>query len=76
MKMAKKNKTVKLFAILGLFWIIVSVVWSGILVFISQNSYEQERTFQYDRNTISQEEIQKIIDENKIEIKTWTWKNK
>ena len=68
--MKKKNKTVKLFAILGLLWIIVSVVWTGILVLTSQKSTQWAQVKNF--NNLSQEDLQKIIDQNKTEIKVWT----
>lgn len=68
----KTNKTVKVFAILGLLWIIVSIVWTGILVLTTP---KQPETYQINNN-ISEEEIQKIIDNNNVEVKVWTWEVK
>jgi len=60
----KKNMTVKIIAFLALFWIIISVVWTWILVFFSDNNYTETE------NTLSPEDLQKIIDSQ--EIKFWT----
>lgn len=65
----KKNKTVKIFAILGLLWIIVSIVWTGILVLTTPKNPQQN---QINNKKITQEELQKIIDQNKAEIKIGT----
>lgn len=43
--MSKQKKSVKIMAILALFWIIVWIIWTGILIiFSSQNSNEQTLT--------------------------------
>jgi hypothetical protein len=68
----KKNKTVQVMAILALLWIIISIVWTGILVLTTP---EQTETYQINDNNISQEELQKIIDNN-TDIKVWTWEIK
>ena len=72
----KKNKTVKIFAILWLLGIIVSVVWTWILVLTStsQSTQDQVKTFKVDwKDNI---DLQKIIDQNKVEVKVWTWESK
>ena len=73
--MKKKNKTVKLFAILGLLWIIVSVVWTWILI-LTTPSEPQIYKVNNDSNSLSQEDLEKIIKENKVEIKSGTWEIK
>jgi len=57
----KRNMTVKIFAFLALFWIIVSVIWTWIIFFM-WSSYNKEITTQE----------QPVFDVNNI--KTWTWK--
>ena len=71
-KMSNKKKIVKIFAILGLLWIIISIIWTGILVLTSQNT----QSTQIDWKNITQEQLQKIINDNKIKIETSTWKIK
>ena len=73
--MKKKNKTVKIFAILGLLWIIVSVVWTWILI-LTTPSEPQIYKVNNDSNSLSQEDLEKIIKENKVEIKSGTWEIK
>ena len=73
--MKKKNKTVKLFAILGLLWIIVSVVWTGILI-LTTPSEPQIYKKNNNSNSLSQEDLEKIIKQNKVEIKSGTWEIK
>ena len=74
----KKNITVKIFAFLALFWIIISVVWTGILIFFWDNEVVQTE------QVLTQEELQKFIDSWDIKISnsgsltstwelTWTW---
>ena len=64
----KKNITIKIFAFLALFWIIVSVVWTWILIFMWGDEVTQEE------KVFTQEEIQKLIDSWNI-TSTWeiTW---
>jgi hypothetical protein len=72
--MKKKNKTVKVFAILGLLWIVVSVVWTGILIITTPS---EPQTYQINNSPeLTQEALQKIIDKNKVEIGTNTWEVK
>ena len=73
--MKKKNKTVKVFAILGLLWIIVSVIWTGILILTTPSEPQIYKT-NNDSNSLSQEDLEKIIEQNKIEIKSATWEIK
>lgn len=68
----KKNKTVKLFAILGLLWIGISVVWTWIIILTQPKQLEPYKI----NNTFNQEELQKIIDKDNIEIKVGTWETK
>lgn len=42
--MAKKNKMTQIMAFLALFWIVIWVLWTGILVLFSNTSSEQEIT--------------------------------
>ena len=77
----KKNKTVKVFAILGLLGIIVSVVWTGILVLTSSGQSTQKQVKTFDPKTFKVDwknnvDLQKIIDQNKVEVKVWTWESK
>jgi len=73
--MKKKNKIVKVFALLGLLWIVVSVVWTWILI-LTTPSEPQIYQIQDNNNDLTKEALQKIIDENKVEIKTSTWEIK
>ena len=51
----KKNKWAKIFAVLALLGIIVSIVWTGILFLTHQSNAPETRT-------ITQEELQDLID--------------
>ena len=73
--MKKKNKIVKVFALLGLLWIVVSVVWTWILI-LTTPSEPQIYQIQDNNNDLTKEALQKIIDENKVEINTSTWEIK
>lgn len=66
----KKKKTVQIFAILGLLWIIVSVVWTWLLVVTAPTQSTENNT-----KDLTQEDLQKIIDQNNIKVKSWSWKN-
>jgi len=68
----KKNKMVKVFAILGLLWILVSVVWTGILILTTPSESE---VYQINNET-TPVDLQGIIDKNKVEINVWTWEVK
>ena len=68
----KKNKTVKLFAILGLLWIIVSVVGTGILILTTPS---EPQVYEIN-NESTPVNLQDIIDKNKVEINVWTWEVK
>ena len=77
----KKNKTVKIFAILWLLGIIVSVVWTWILVLTSTSQSTQEQVKTFDPKTFTVDwkdnvDLQKIIDQNEVEVKVWTWESK
>ncbi|MDQ7009426.1 MAG: hypothetical protein Q9M94_04005 [Candidatus Gracilibacteria bacterium] len=69
----KKNKTVKVFAILGLLGIIASVVGTGILVLTSPT---EPQTYEINNQELTPENLQKIIDQNKVEVKTFTGETK
>ena len=74
----KKNITIKIFAFMALFWIIISVVWTWILIFMWGNEVVQEE------QVFNQEDLQKLIDSWELQISnswsitsmweiTWTW---
>lgn len=67
----KKNITIKIFAFLALFWIVISVVWTWILIFFWDTTPVENQ------NVFNSEEFQKMIDEWKIDIsgswETNTW---
>ena len=68
--MKKKNKTVKIFAILGLLGILTSVIWTWILILTSPS---EPQTYKINNTkTLTQEDLQKIIDQNNIEVKDGT----
>jgi len=59
------NKTTKFFALLALFGIIISVVWTALLIFFWETK----------EKTITQEELQNLVDSSQVEItSTWTTK--
>lgn len=61
----KKNITTKILAFIALFWIIISVLWTWILIFFwGNNEYVIE-------NELTPEDLQRIIDSQKINI--WSW---
>ncbi len=60
----KKNIAVKVVAFLALFWIIISVVWTWILILLWDNNQAE--------TNLSLEQIQKIIDDEKAKVLTWT----
>ncbi len=60
----KKNIVAKVFAFLALFWIIIWIIWTWILFVVQSWS---------SKKTISKEELQKLIKENKIKITTNSW---
>ncbi len=71
----KKNMAVKFFAFLALFWIIISVVWTGIMIFMWGNEMVQEE------QEFTQEDLQKLIDSWDLKLSdswsiTWTWEIK
>ena len=74
----KKNKTVKIMAIFALFWIIIWVVWTGILILTSPKveTEKNENVYKINNNNISEEEMKKIIDKSKVKINTFTWTTK
>lgn len=62
----KKNLTVKIFAFLALFWILISIIWVWILFFMEWSNISQ------DQQVLTQEELQKMIEEWKLQI-NWSW---
>ncbi len=69
----KKTKTAKVFAIFALLGIVLSIVWTWILVLTSG-----ENGSNYPSEALTQEKLQEILDNNKIEttVKVWTWETK
>ena len=76
----KKTKTAKAFAIFALLGIILSIVWTGILVLTSS----QETDHSYN-NTLTPEKLQEILKNNpvlntntgtSVTVKTSTWETK
>jgi len=71
----KKNTLTKAFALIALFWIIASIIWTWILLFFWWNNHSATE------NTLTPEELQRIIDSQEVkigtwntqEIKIWTW---
>lgn len=63
----KKNITVKIFAFLALFWIVISIIWTWIMIFLWGNSTNTEK-----QDSLTQEDLQKMIDSWKIKI-TNSW---
>jgi len=74
--MTKRNKWVKIMAFLALFWIIIWIVWTGLLIIFSdETSYQQE-----DISTQDYLDLQELIDTNSWNIviedtpsETLTW---
>ena len=64
--MAKK-KWIKIMAVLALLWIIVWVVWTGLMVIFGENS-------NYSSNELSQEELQEIIENTIKKDNSWNTK--
>lgn len=56
----RKNIMSKIFAFLALFWIIIWIVWTGILFFMSPNTTNNSNI------NLTSEELQKLI-------QSWTW---
>jgi len=68
--MKKKNTFVKVMAFLALFWIIIWVIWTWVLMIFSGNNNDNSD------NTLTPaqyEQIQKLIKENTGSIQTQTW---
>lgn len=61
-----KNKWVKIMAFLALFWIIVSVIWTWLLVVFSWDSNQEVKLTQKQI-----EQIQNMI--NSWSLTTWSW---
>jgi len=55
-----RTKISKIMAILALSWIIISIIWTWILFFMWWWNNSKQ---------ITKKELQKLIDENKIEVK-------
>ena len=55
------NKTTKIFAFLALFGILISVVWTGLVIFFWDSKSS-------DKEVITQEEINKLINEQNTTI--------
>ena len=70
------NKTTKLFAFIALFGIIISVVWTGLLIFFWDSTPVQEEIYNpTNTKTITQEDINKIIKDSEVKVTaTWTTK--
>ncbi len=74
--MRQKNKWVKIMAFLALFWIIIWIIWTWVLVILNNN------TATTTDKTISPEqylELQKLIEAQSwetINTKTLTWETK
>ncbi len=66
----KKTKTAKVFAILALLWIWISIVGTGILILTTPSQTEQA--------PLTQEKLQEILDSSKVEatVKTKSWATK
>jgi len=58
----KKTKTAKVFAILALLWIWISIVGTGILILTTPSQTTQE--------TLSPEKLQEILKKSKVEATT------
>ncbi len=71
----KKNKTVKIMAFLALLWIIISVVWTWILILTSWNNEETKIYKTSNSWTITEKELKKLLPNTKINLGTWTSKN-
>jgi len=69
----KKTKTAKAFAIFALLWIILSIVWTWILVLTSG-----ENTGNYPSETLTQDKLQEILNNSTVEttVKVWTGETK
>ena len=65
----KKNKTVKVMAVLALLGIIVSIVWVALTII-----FDNREVSTVSKETITAEKIQEMFDNG--EFKTWTGENK
>ncbi len=77
--MAKKNRFVTIMAFLALFWIIIWIVWTGILIIFSDwNNTPSEQTLTPEQYA----ELQEMINTNSGSViktwtgETWTWEIK
>ncbi len=67
----KKNKTAKVFAILALFGIVLSIVWTGILILTSWKETSSEVA-----PTLTPEKLQEIIKASEVTVWTGDTKKK
>ena len=65
----RKNMAAKVFAFIALFWIVLGIIWTWAL-FIFGNSQMPEEKVQ----TVSPEQLQKMIDNMQVKVNTWTIK--
>lgn len=68
--MKKKNIFIKIMAFLALFWIIIWVIWTWILILFSWNNNE---TSSQTLTPEQYEQIQKLIKENTWSLQAQTW---
>lgn len=77
--MAKKNKFVKIMAILALFWIIIWIIWTWLLIMFSKWNTTEEQTLTPEQYL----ELQELMNSNSGAIintgtgeEIWTWEIK
>ena len=63
-----KNKTVQIFAFLALFGIIISIVGTGLIIFFWDTTQPENIYIPEEVNTFTQEDIEKIVDEQEVEV--------
>jgi len=68
--MVKRNTMAKVFAFLALFWIVLGIIGTGVLFIFwnNQSNNDIEKV-----QTVSPEELKKMIDSWEIKISTNTW---
>lgn len=67
--MAKWNKIVKIMAVLALFWIIIWIVWTGLLImFWGNQGYDSSENLSPEQYL----DLQNIINTNSWTINTWS----
>jgi len=77
----KKKSTAKIVAFLALFWIILWIVWTWVLVIFSWNNWSVNNNSE--KKQLTQKDLQKIINNGKINTNekwlentnTWTKQN-